>query len=190
MLRPSVRFVLPVPLAVLALWAPLAAAQEPPVTRVIQLVLLEGSREPVAETGPIPDNVRPALEDAAQILPFRSYRLLDVAVVSSDRVAEATMHGPAGTTVAVRAGFRPPAGSTGGGARLQVHDFEVVRVDRSAGSTADEPGDRETKPAYSVRTEELIRTSFSATVGRTVVVGTSRLNGGDRALIVLFTALE
>ena len=40
-----------------------------------------------------------------------------------------------------------------------------------------------------VETGSLISTSFTAEVGQTVVVGSSRLNGGDDALIVLFTAL-
>ena len=35
----------------------------------------------------------------------------------------------------------------------------------------------------------VMSSSFSADVGQTVVVGTSRLNGGDEALMVLFTAL-
>jgi len=49
--------------------------------------------------------------------------------------------------------------------------------------------DRE-RPAAAPRAPvSLLRTSFAAELGKTVVVGSSRLNGGDRALIVLFTAL-
>lgn len=176
----------------LAFGMPAGASGEPPATRLVQFVLLEGSRQPVEESGPIPPNVGPVLEDVAQLLPFKGYRLLDVAVVRSDRVAQATMHGPAGARLVVRADFAPattgePSGEEN---RLQVRDFEVVRLVRSRGSQPDSPEGRETAPTYSERSEGLIETSFSAEVGQTVVVGTSRLNGGDRALIVLFTALE
>ena len=36
----------------------------------------------------------------------------------------------------------------------------------------------------------LLTTSVELAVGETVVVGTSKLNGGDRAMIVLLTAVS
>jgi hypothetical protein len=38
--------------------------------------------------------------------------------------------------------------------------------------------------------KDIVETSFSMKVGETVVVGTSKLDGGDEALVVLVTALS
>jgi hypothetical protein len=38
------------------------------------------------------------------------------------------------------------------------------------------------------RSQRLLATSFSMAVGETLVVGTSKLDGGDEALVVLLTA--
>ena len=43
--------------------------------------------------------------------------------------------------------------------------------------------------AHAVVMRKLIDTSFNMDIGETVVVGTSRLGGGDRAIIALLTAV-
>jgi hypothetical protein len=47
-----------------------------------------------------------------------------------------------------------------------------------------------TRTAEGVATREVIDSTFSMNVGETVVVGTSKLNGGEEALVVLLTVTE
>lgn len=49
-------------------------------------------------------------------------------------------------------------------------------------------GDPGTEAKGRPRELQLLATSFSMTVGETLVVGTSKLDGGDEALVVLLTA--
>ena len=80
---------------------------------------------------------------------------------------------------------------------IYVHQFEVTPSmrDRFFAVTPDPDVQADSgAPAIAPRADLLdmgafISTSFTAHLGQTVVVGSSRLNGGDEALIVLFTAL-
>jgi hypothetical protein len=47
-----------------------------------------------------------------------------------------------------------------------------------------------TRVSEGVATRKVIDTTFSMNVGETVVVGTSKLNGGEEALVVLLTVTE
>ncbi len=68
-----------------------------------------------------------------------------------------------------------------------VRSFELVeKIDLPAPLlTGDEGKAAPVSPASKL----VMTSSFAADVGQAVVVGTSRLNGDDEALMVLFTAL-
>ena len=83
-----------------------------------------------------------------------------------------------------RPSFEPPAGPDNHDYRVQltysksrktgkifVENFELVDLNRGSNAL-------------------LIGTSFEVDLRETIVVGSSKLNGGDEALIVLFTAVQ
>lgn len=63
------------------------------------------------------------------------------------------------------------------GVRIEVQEFKLERTPQRS------PDGEDVSP------KDLLRTSFQLDSGETVVVGTSRLNGGDSALVVLVTAV-
>ena len=66
--------------------------------------------------------------------------------------------------------------------RFELHYAPVYWHENDSGEGEAEPflGDSRT----------VLSSQFGIDVGETVVVGTSRLNGGDSALVVLLTALD
>jgi hypothetical protein len=134
----------------------------------------------------LPENVRPAVEDVRQFLPYKSYRILDVALVRSDRLARTSMKGPDGAAYDVEVSFspRPEEG------RIVVSRFQVARTETPRPLTRIETDQLEWQSAAAPEApRSVVETSFTADLGKTVVVGSSRLDGGQTALIVLFTAL-
>ena len=67
-------------------------------------------------------------------------------------------------------------------------------LDQARGGKQRKPGARGLTPNHpdrvaALKSRSIIDTSFTMDVGETVVVGTSRLAGGDKALIALLTAV-
>ena len=178
--------------------AGLATAQEPaPETRLIQINLLAASKSGDSDLSDLPANTRKAIEDIKDFLPFKSYRILDTSLVRAmvqedrSRPAETYISGPEGEKLQVSVSMTAEKGGT----EVLVHHFEVTPSmrDRFFAVTPEQQIDPNA-PAVAPRADLLdagpfISTSFTAKVGQTVVVGSSRLNGGDEAMIVLFTAL-
>jgi hypothetical protein len=167
-------------LALLAL--PLAAQPARP-SHLIQISLLAASRSGPNELADLPQNTRQAIEDVRQFLPFKSYRLLDTALLRSDRVARTMLTGPDDREF--RASFSLNLPYEPG--ELVVQNFELIEKIALPPSLLSTGGD--TKPPASPASKQVLSSSFTAKVGQTVVVGTSRLDAGDHALMVLFTAL-
>lgn len=167
----------------LALAAVPAAAQESLDTHLIQISLLVASKTGASQLADLPANTRQAIEDVRQFLPFKSYRLLDTALVRTQRGARTMLTGPDNREFRAAFSFdgRHEPGS------LMVRSFELVeKVDVPPELLI--AGGGEKRPA-ATSSKEVLSSSFSAAIGQTVVVGTSRLDGGDEALMVLFTAL-
>ena len=180
--------------------AGLATAQEPaPETRLIQINLLAASKSGDSDLSDLPANTRKAIEDIKDFLPFKSYRILDTSLVRAmvqedrSRPAETYISGPEGEKLQVSVSMTAKKGGT----EVLVHHFEVTPSMRDRFFTVTPEQQRQidpNAPAIAPRADLLdigafISTSFTAKVGQTVVVGSSRLNGGDEAMIVLFTAL-
>ena len=114
---------------------------------------------------------RRALADLRQLLPYKGYRLLDSGSIRAQREGEFRL----GTTPAFRARLRYEWSDFPVRQDLLLHAFQLQQViDTLEGED------------YKL----LLSTSFSLTVGETVVVGTSKLNGNDEALVVFLTAEE
>ncbi|RMH18122.1 MAG: hypothetical protein D6696_13955 [Acidobacteria bacterium] len=129
-----------------------------------------------------------ALVDLRDFLPFTTYRLLDFAWLRSSGYASAKMRGPEERLFRVSLRHRSPSEETGG--QIFVSHFELS--ESSETPVADALRSRVMPQGAVVaplaRTP-LISTSFRMEVGETVVVGTSRLDGERKALVVLLTAV-
>ena len=161
-------------------------AQEPKRVQGFSVLLLVGETQGAAAP---PENIsapaRKALADIRDFLPYKSYRALDtVWVAGTDR------------------------GNSSGGFRTEngIYDFELNTFPRDLGAkpgTADaalgrakftlhlrRPNPEPAGGPFRVDAQPLtvLNNSFDITVGDTVVVGTSRLQG-DTALVVLLTAV-
>ena len=177
--------------------------EEPPDTRLVQINLLAASKTGNSDLSDLPTNTRKAIEDIKDFLPFKSYKILDTSLVRalvsppnrSSRTAKTFMTGPDGSKLQVVIRLTGEKGAS----EIFVQQFEVSPdiMSRFRPMTLTPEQDAQvdsSAPAIAPRAElldmgALISTSFTAHVGQTVVVGSSRLNGGDEALIVLFTAL-
>ncbi len=121
-----------------------------------------------------------ALSDIRQLLPYRGYRLVETGQLLAQARGQIRLGGLPHYTAQFIMQDRPGLDES----TIQFEAFELSRTFALLpGSSTDEdqgPGPTDT--------ESLLRTSFAMQVGETVVVGTSRLDGDDEALIVLLTA--
>jgi len=134
----------------------------------VVLLLADNKAAPPIEG--VTPNVIKALKDVQQLLPFKSYRLLDAALV----------RGSNGTTRI----------SAPDGAQYVL----VISSGRTAGPGA--PlwvGISLRDPTYTGANQPVppavLNTSFRMSVGETIVAGTSKLAGSEQALVVVLTAL-
>jgi hypothetical protein len=151
----------------------LARADATPHTQTFQLVLLVADQQP-GDPPALSKNAQKALDDLRNFLPYKNYHLLDTAWLRTTEVIRARLVGKDGISYSVRLNCR------GIGAEekqeLYVRDFEVMEE-------FSPPVQKAGRAPRSV-----LSTSFGLKVGETLVVGTSKLDGGD-ALVFLLTAL-
>jgi len=128
-----------------------------------------------------------ALADIQQLLPYRSYRLVETGQLLARDRGQIRLGGVPYYNGAFDLRRRPGVDST----TIQFDRFELFRSTphRDTAAAAGQADDgKEEGDTGDVKTESLLRTSFTMEVGETVIVGTSRLDGDDEALIVLLTA--
>lgn len=145
----------------------------------LQILLLSAALKPSTTAGPeIPENAQKAVNDLKKFLPFKSYQLVDGAWLSATegRSAQARLAGSTGAAYKVELRFRSTDDSEPPSLFVEAFklDQEMV-VQMKEG------------PQYGGR--RLIETSFSVKEGETIVVGTSKADGADGALVVLLTAV-
>lgn len=162
----------------------LAQRDAAPLTQSFQLLLLAASTKAGPGTPEVPASAQKALSDLKDFLPFKSYQLLDSAWLrtTQDRVTEGRVMGQQGTAYGVRLRFR----STGDDS-LFVDFFDL----KEEAATPKPPSkDQEGQPVAAPRAaQDLISTTFGLKKGETIVVGTSKVDGTDEALVVLLTAV-
>ncbi|HEX9945319.1 MAG TPA: hypothetical protein VGG03_25190 [Thermoanaerobaculia bacterium] len=154
-----------------------------PRTQRFQLLLLAAGVK-AGNTGlEVPANAQKALADLKGFLPFKSYELLDTAWMSAtqDRPAEAHMVGRKTFTYRVALRFRNVGSRQD--RSLFVDAFQLILEPYSG-----EPGGADGKPDHHAG-RELIDTTFGLKEGETLVVGTSKVDGAEEALVVLLTAV-
>jgi len=155
-------------------------------TYTFQLVLLVADTSGPNRFENVPPNARKALEDVRDFLPYKGYQLLDMAWLRSSRTAEAQLAGPEGTTYSARIAFRSVDEEPG---RLDIQRFVIVATNPSGGLNAAPNREGGTAVALLPPVRPVIESTFGMQAGETVVVGTARLDGASRALIVLLSAL-
>ena len=181
-------FCIPIILAALTV-APAVAQSEavpaaepwPSDTWLIQIVLLVASTKGPSNLDDLPQNTRKALQDIQQFLPFKSFKVWDTALVRSAHNARGILSSPGGNEYNFELSFQRQ--NKEGKARLMFHNVEITERSRDSLKIALGPGMAPPAP------REIISTSFAVQEGETIVVGSSRLNGGEEALLVLLTAI-
>lgn len=161
----------------------LAREDATPRTQNFQLLLLAASTKAGSAGLEVPANAQKALSDLKGFLPFKSYELLDTAWVraTQDDGIQARLVGRQGASHIVQLRFRNAG--TKEDRSLFVDGFNLRAEPFSP--PVPEGGEKQpTRPARS-----LIETSFGLKEGETIVVGTSKIDGGDEALVLLLTAV-
>jgi hypothetical protein len=159
--------------------AALAEAQQVPSAQVFQVTMIEAENNGDKGLGNVPEPARAALEDARSFLPFNGYKLLGTALLRTNSSASAIVNGPGGADYACEISFHHAV--TRDGHQLVLRRFELSRMP---------PQNEFGQYLEGASAVEILNSSFGMTPGETVVVGTSKLEGANRALVVLLTALD
>jgi hypothetical protein len=159
----------------------LAKADGNPRDQSFQLLLLAAGGKARGGGPEIPANVQKALADLKGFLPFKGYELLDSTWMraTQDRVTEARLIGRDGASYSVTLLFRAPSSGD-----LFIDGFRLKAEPFTPASPGGIKETRNTRPG-----RDLIQTTFGIKTGETVVVGTSRVEDSDEALVVLLTAV-
>lgn len=157
----------------------LAREDAAPRTQIFQVMLLEAATAGAAEApADLAAGARQALADLQAFLPFKSYRLLDNAWLRATSNVVGRLVGTGGVSYEVGLHFRRVGDSKSD--QLFVSSFRL----REEGDAVlvNEKGERRAP-------RMLLNTSFDLSAGETIVVGTSRVDGTDKALVILLTAV-
>lgn len=165
----------------------LAAQDALPLTQSFQVLLLWAGASAASSGLEIPANAQKALGDLKGFLPFKNYQLLDAVWMraTQDRLASGRLSVRGGPDYQVRLRFRNLGNPKD--RNLFVDAFQLVEnPGPPKPPSAEVIGGKATPPPSN---RSLIDTSFGLKGGETIVVGTSKLNGTDEALVVLLTAV-
>jgi hypothetical protein len=156
----------------------LVKADAAPHTQVFQAVLLAASNRPGVAPPELAPGAQKALDDIRGFLPFKSYEPLDAVWLRTTQAVDGRLVGRDGRSYAVSLHFR--AAGEPDGKDLFVDSFRLrEEISFPSGKTG--------MPARPPR--DLISTSFGLKLGETIVVGTSKTDAGDEALVLLLTAV-
>jgi hypothetical protein len=142
-------------------------------TFTFQLVLLAADTQGATRFENVPANAQKALDDVKGFLPYTSYKLLDLAWIRCSRTAEAQVSGPDGRSFTASLRFVSDESDPN---RIDIQRLVIMEPTPQALTTP--------QPLH-----PLLETSFGMKAGETVVVGTARLDGPAKALVVLLSAL-
>ena len=156
----------------------------PPATQEFRVILL--AADDSGDIPELPEGARQALEDIRTVTPYTGFSLIDSGWLRTSSHASTTL-GPMGS-FSVQVEFEGDPRADGA---LLVRRFNLAHRPLIQTGTVGAPERMEDIPAVRLGDQrQLIGSSFGIHVGETVVVGTSRINGGDQALVVLLTALD
>jgi hypothetical protein len=158
-----------------------------PQTQSFQVLLLAAGTKAGSSGLEIPANAQKALADLKGFLPFKNYQLLDAVWMraTQDRLVIGRVTRGGGADYQVRLRFRNLGGPQE--RSLFVDAFSLMEEPSVPKPPA---ADKKEGEAVTPRpSRALIDTSFSLKEGETIVVGTSKVDGADEALVVLLTAV-
>jgi hypothetical protein len=148
-----------------------------PASLNMRVVLLVADNTQRSEPD-LPEAEARALDDLKQFLPYKGYRVLESGWVHTKGRGELRLGvDPTYLAEIDLRGERAP-----GDPSVHVRGFRLV-TEIPATVITDSGVAQE-----SFRSMEILSTSFTMDIGETVVVGTSKLNGDDEALVVLLTS--
>lgn len=159
-------------------------------SQLFHVTLVAASRQDGAGgEGDLPKAVAKALDDIKDFLPYRGYHVVDSALVRGSGEAHTRLTGPGGTPYEATILFRQAEG--GAGNAYLVDQFVLKKVPRMEDLQRDLESARRGASAMiaPMASEPNLTASFRITRGETVVVGSSRIDGGGDAMIVLLTAV-
>jgi hypothetical protein len=154
----------------------LSTADSVPRTQVFQAVLLAASNRPGTAAPDLTAGAQKALGDIRGFLPYKSYEALDAVWLRTTQVVEGRLVGRDGQPYSVWLRFKA----------VGAPDSKDLFIDSFRLREEVPP----IKPGIPPRVQrELISTSFGLKQGETIVVGTSKSDAGDEALVLLLTAV-
>jgi len=163
----------------------LAVQDSTPRTQTFQVVLLAAGSKAGSSASDLSKSAQKALDDLREFLPYKSYQVLDTAWLRTTQGAEGRLVGRQGAAYNLRLRFRPV-----GGAEDKNLFVELFRLDEEPGTPRASSEAKVGEPGIAPRApRDLIETSFGLKEGETIVVGTSKIDGSDEALVVLLTAV-
>ena len=171
----------------------LVKADAKPRTQVFQVVLLAASGKTGRPAPELSASAQKALADLQGFLPYKSYEVLDTAWIrtTQDDVAEGRVVGLRGASYQMQLRFRVTGAAEEG--QLFIDAFQLRSEPTMFQTPAKEGTGSGTPAAAPVPTprpaRDLISTSFGLKVGETIVVGASKVDGAEDALVVLLTAV-
>lgn len=157
--------------------AAIAAAEAVPSSQVFQVILLQAENNGDSGLAKLPAQARRALTDAREFLPYNGYQMLGSALLRTDARARSIVNGPDGQDYSASLTYRDSV--TRDGHQLVLRQFALDKRVQVSGDDGEER----------IESMPILGTSFSMKPGETVIVGTSKLEGADRALVVLLTAV-
>jgi hypothetical protein len=161
----------------------LAKADAAPLTQSFQLLLLAASTHGSDEPD-VPPSAHRALADLRGFLPYKGYKLLDSSWLraTQDRATEGRVVGRGDQGYSVKLRFRITGNEQMFLDRFELNE-ELLTPRPDSAAKKGEPAVAPHAP------RDLISTSFSLKKGETIVVGTSKIDGSEDALVVLLTAV-
>ena len=165
------------PLVIARIRALLVEFDRMPETRSFQIIVLSAGNSG-STTANVPESARQALEDVREFLPYTSFDILGSGWLRTSGYGETTLPGPMEFSAELE--FRPSTDPT---APILIEQFSIFR---HLGAIYNSSGDMARGP----EARPVLRTTFTIRPGETVVVGTSKLNGDDTAVVVLLTAVR
>lgn len=168
-------------------------APGPPPTHLFSVVMVQAESEGASSFTGLPEAARKAIEDLKDFLPYKAYKLTDAALMRTARDASTRLKGLDGGDYEVRMHYSRAEET--GDQEIFVNMFQVRRLNPMPEPSGGIKGGKASEEAYErasalAADRPLIETAFGMHVGETVVVGSSRLDGGRTALVVLLTAVN
>lgn len=160
----------------------LARQDAGPETRTFFLVLLAAGPKAAPAPPQLSEGARKALQDLQGFLPYKGYEVLDSTLLRGTKSMTGRLVGRNNQSYTLDLWFEQPGGPDS--KTLYISSFTFSEEGRVPVPASASPDGKETVRPPRPR---LIRSSFTMNEGETLVVGTSRLDGTDQALVLLLT---